>query len=313
VRLHRAAHPGDDPGHGDRRAVRVLAALHRAGRPGRGDRRRPSDARRRGAHPPEPRARPALPGAVRRVGVPHPPRRPGRVHLHQPARFHDDRTAGAADPLPHGPHPHPRGHDRGADGRGGGVAAGHADRPRGDGLRGARLLGAGVRGGLPARLRLRAGTRLAPGAGLHLHRPGPLALAGEPYPAGGRAGWRVHRADRPHHPRDHAGSAATGLHPHRARQGRGAGQRPVPPRAEERGGAHRHRHRHRRRAADRRRGGDGERVRHPRPRPPHRGRHPAARLPGDPGRDPFVLLRLRAGEPADRHPLHPHRPEDTVL
>jgi peptide/nickel transport system permease protein len=96
-------------------------------------------------------------------------------------------------------------------------------------------------------------------------------------------------------------------------KGRGAGERPVPPRAEERGGAHRHRHRHRRRAADRRRRGDGKRFRHPRPRPPHRGRHPAARLPGDPGRHPAVLLRLRAGEPADRHPLHPHRPEDTVL
>ena len=35
-----------------------------------------------------------------------------------------------------------------------------------------------------------------------------------------RARLRLHRADRPHHPRDHAGGAAAGLHPHRARQGR---------------------------------------------------------------------------------------------
>ena len=41
ARLHRPAHRGDDPGHGDRRPVRVQPALHRAGRPGRRDRRRP--------------------------------------------------------------------------------------------------------------------------------------------------------------------------------------------------------------------------------------------------------------------------------
>ena len=46
VRLRRPAHPGDHPGDGGRRAVRVQPALHRAGRSGRGDRRRPGDAGR---------------------------------------------------------------------------------------------------------------------------------------------------------------------------------------------------------------------------------------------------------------------------
>ncbi len=50
----------------------------------------------------------------------------------------------------------------------------------------------------------------------------PLALAREPDPAGDRAGLRLYRADRPHHPRRDAGGAAAGLHPHRARQGRRA-------------------------------------------------------------------------------------------
>ena len=48
---------------------------------------------------------------------------------------------------------------------------------------------------------------------------GLLAVAAEPDPAVDRARLRLYRADRPHHPRDHAGGAAAGLHPHRARQG----------------------------------------------------------------------------------------------
>ena len=51
---------------------------------------------------------------------------------------------------------------------------------------------------------------------------GLLAVAGEPDPAVDRARLRLHRADRPHHARDHARGAAAGLHPHRARQGPGA-------------------------------------------------------------------------------------------
>ncbi len=92
----------------------------------------------------------------------------------------------------------------------------------GDGFRGARLLGAGLRGRLPAGLRLRAGARVAPGAGLHAVQPGLLPLDRASHPAGGRARRGVHRADRPDHPGDHARGAAAGLHPHRACQGRRA-------------------------------------------------------------------------------------------
>ena len=38
---------------------------------------------------------------------------------------------------------------------------------------------------------------------------------------GRRAGQRLYRADRAHHPRHHAGGAAAGLYPHRPRQGPG--------------------------------------------------------------------------------------------
>ncbi len=116
----------------------------------------------------------------------------------------------------------PRHLHRRADGRGGGVEGRHLDRPRGDGLRRARLLGAGLRRRLPARLHLRAGTRLAAGPGLHVLHPGLRALDREPDPARHRARLGLYRADRAHHAGDHARGAAAGLHPHRARQGRGA-------------------------------------------------------------------------------------------
>ena len=113
---------------------------------------------------------------------------------------------------------------RRADGRDRGLEARHLDRPRGDGLRGARLLRAGLRDRLPAGLCLRAAARLAAGAGLHRRSTQGfwpwLRNLILPAVALGR---RLHRADRPHHPRDHAGGAAAGLHPHR--QAKGVGQR----------------------------------------------------------------------------------------
>ena len=77
---------------------------------------------------------------------------------------------------------------------------------------------------------------------------GLLAVAGEPDPAGHRARLRLHRADRAHHPRLHARSAAAGLYPHRPRQGPGAAQHPVRSCAEERRRADRDGDRHRHRA-----------------------------------------------------------------
>ncbi len=58
----------------------------------------------------------------------------------------------------------------------------HLDRPRRHGLRGARLLGAGLRRRLPARLRVRALARLASRAGLHpaRRRRRPMVPAPDP-------------------------------------------------------------------------------------------------------------------------------------
>ena len=52
---------------------------------------------------------------------------------------------------------------------------------------------------------------------------------------------------------------------------------------------------------------------HSRPRPPHRRRRARARLPDHPGRDPAVLGRLRADQPAGRPALHRARSEDPLL
>ena len=72
------------------------------------------------------------------------------------------------------------------------------------------------------------------------------------------------------------------------------------PCARQRRGADRHRDRHRHRAADRRRGRHRVGLRDPRPRPAHGRRGAGARLPDHPGRDPAVLVRLRADQPAGR-------------
>ena len=132
------------------------------------------------------------------------------------------QPAHRADAVADGRDADPRRRRRRADRRDRGLESRHLDRPHGDGVRGARLLGAGLRRRLSAGLHLRAAARLAAGAGLHAARQGLLALAREPDPAGDRARLRLHRADRPHHARHHARGAEPGLHPHRARQGRWA-------------------------------------------------------------------------------------------
>ena len=97
--------------------------------------------------------------------------------------------------------------------------AGTLDRPRGDGLRRARLLDPGVRARLPLHLRLRGPAALAAGAGLQADRRRLLAVPAEHRAAEPDARRDLHRADRADHPRERARGAERGLHPHRARQG----------------------------------------------------------------------------------------------
>src|SRR6266849_6007103 len=96
-------------------------------------------------------------------------------------------------------------------------------------------------------------------------------------------------------------------------KGPAPGRRAAPACAQERGAARAHHHRRRGGDTDRRRGGDGERVRAAGDRPAHGGRHPAPRLPGDPGRDPDSLGRLRAHQPRHRPALSRARSTDPVL
>src|SRR5262245_888671 len=240
-------------------------------------------------------------------------RRSRDLDFHQPAGRRDDRPARGADPVADGGdasdcrlrcRPH---------GRGGGLASRHVDRPRHHGVCGPGLLGAGLCRGLFAGLCVCARARLAAGAGLHANLRRPVAVVRKSDPAGVRAGLRLHRAHRPHHPCRHAGSAAAGFHPHRARQGRRADRHPVRARAQERRGADRDRHRHRRRAADRRRSGDGDGVCDPWHRAVDRRCHPAPRLSGDPRRGADVQLRIRTRQSPHRPALHRARPEDPVL
>ena len=121
-----------------------------------------------------------------------------------------------------------------------------------------------------------------------------------PDPALGDARRDLHRAHRPHDPRERARGARRGLHPHRPRQGPGRDQDPVPPRAQERRRADRHGDRPRRRAPDRRRRRDRERLHHSGARAPHRRRGAGARLPDHPGGDPAVLADLRPDQPRRR-------------
>ena len=54
-------------------------------------------------------------------------------------------------------------------------------------------------------------------------------------------------------------------------------------------------------------------VRDPRPRPADGGRGARARFPDDPGRDPLLLVRVRAREPRRRSVVRVLRPADQVL
>jgi len=95
-------------------------------------------------------------------------------------------------------------------------------------------------------------------------------------------------ADHAHDPREHADRAPRGLHPHRYAKGPASGRRAVPHALKNAGlpvltiigvGVA---------ILIRRRGGDGDGVRAAGDRPAHGGRHPAPRLPGDPGRHLIV-------------------------
>ena len=116
----------------------------------------------------------------------------------------DDRAASRTDAVADDGHASAHDRGRGAARRGGGMEGRQLHRPRHHGVRRVRLLAAGLRRRLCPRLRLRAGARMASGAGLHAAHGGRLAVAAEPDPAGGRARLRLYRADRAHHPCHHA-------------------------------------------------------------------------------------------------------------
>ena len=208
-------------GHGRGGADRVPAAAPLARRPGRRDRGRLRDRRadRENPHParPQPADRPAIHQLARRSRA----RRSRRLDLLQSPGHHADRPAHRAD-LDAGAH-HDRvlGAGRRAARRARRLEGAHLGRPRRDGVRGGRLLGAGVRDGLFPHLRLLARPALVPGSGLPqpVRRSGPVH---QPHHAAdAHALGDLHRADRAHHARERARSAGGGLHPHRARQGPG--------------------------------------------------------------------------------------------
>ncbi len=87
----------------------------------------------------------------------------------------------------------------------------------------------------------------------------------------------------------------------------------IKPRAGQRRGAHRHGDRHRHRAADRRRGRHRVGVWHSRPGPADGRRGAGARLPDDPGRDPVLLVPVRADQPAGGPVLPDLRSADPLL
>ena len=140
--------------------------LPEPGRPGRGDRRRHRHRSRHRAHPRAARAGPAALRALRQLAVGSRARRSRHLDLHQPAGGQADRAAGRADAGAHGVHADRRGRSGRADGRAGGRTRRRLDRPGRDGLRGARLLGAGVRARLPADLLFAMQLEWLPGAGL---------------------------------------------------------------------------------------------------------------------------------------------------
>ena len=185
-----------DGGGGDHR---LPADPPLARRSGRADRRRPRDHRRH--RPPAHRARPrpAALAPVRDLGsgacctatsAPRSsPRCPVTQLLAQRAR---------ADALDRAADDGARGARRGAARHARGPPRRLVDRPRGHGLRGARLLGPGVPGRLPADLRLRDPPALAAGAGLRAPRRRRRPVAAQPGAAvhqpGAASTWRCSRA-----------------------------------------------------------------------------------------------------------------------
>ena len=105
-------------------------------------------------------------------------------------------------------------------------------------------------------LRLAADRRLR-----RVHRRS-ARLARHLHHAGDLAGVAAGRTAGAHHPLDHAGGAAAGLHPHRARQGPAAAAGGGEARAGQRADPDHHGHRHHRQPADLRLGGDRDAVLH---------------------------------------------------
>ena len=181
------------------------AALPDARRSGGRHRRRHRHQRGHRAHPPEAWPRPAVPAALRHLGLGGAARRSRHLHLHQPARHAADRRSASS----------PRCRWRSARssiavavavplGVIGAWKVGKADRPLRDAVLGARLLDTGVRAGLSADLPVRHQLDWLPVQGYTPHPRGLLAVAQPPHPAVDRARHHLHRADRPHHARHHA-------------------------------------------------------------------------------------------------------------
>ena len=95
------------------------------------------------------------------------------------------------------------------------------DRPAGNAVCRARVLGPGVPDRLPADLHLCHPYSPVPGAGLCASVRGRGALAQQPGTALHQPGAGLHRPDHAHDARHRDGSAAGRLHPHRPRQGAG--------------------------------------------------------------------------------------------
>ena len=97
---------------------------------------------------------------------------------------------------------------------------GHVDRPRGDGLLGARLLGAGLRASpICSSWCSRSSSTGCRCRAMSASPNGFWPFLAAHDPADARARHDLMRADRAHHARQHARGAEPGLHPHRAGQG----------------------------------------------------------------------------------------------
>ena len=173
-----------------------------------GDQASPADVERIRAGP---RPRPALPGPLRRVALERAARRSRHLDLHQPAGHQDDRAAARADHLAHDADPDPVDRHRGADGRAGGLEAGHLDRPAGHGRW--RCSASPCRCSWSATCWPMSSRCSSIGSRCRATRRSPTGSGRgcQPDPALDRARRRLYRADRPHHAGDDAGGAEPGL------------------------------------------------------------------------------------------------------